>query len=100
MKAAASAAAAAGSSYGEDNVEVLCEASLEIMPYAAGGGAPRRNYGGNVEDPVAAIKKAIVFHAERASAMAFYSKHVVVEATYVLTESDVSRYELIIAAEL
>lgn len=101
MKAAANAAAAAGSSFGEDDVEVLCEvASLDLMPYAAGSGAPRRNYGGNVEDPVAAIKKAIAFHTERGSAMAFYSKHVVVEATYVLTESDVGRYELIIAAGL
>lgn len=97
MKAAANAAAAAGSAVGDD-VEVY-EVAESLSLGSGYAGSPRRAHGGNMEDPVAAIKKAIVFHADRGAALDFYSKHLVVEATHVLTESDIQRFELIAAAE-
>ena len=98
MKAAASAAAAAGSVTGDLDVEVCLDSPIESMSLSYAG-SPRRGHGGNMEDPVAAIKKAIVFHAERGAALDFYSGHLVNDATYVLTESDVQRFELIASAE-
>ena len=94
MKAAANAAAAAGSAVGDD-AEVY-EVAESLSGYA---GSPRRAHGGNREDPVAAIKKAIVFHTDRGAALDFYAKYLVNEATYVLTESEVQRFELIASAE-
>lgn len=99
MKAAANAAAAAGQAYGSDDVEVLEDYAVETMSLTYAG-SPRRAHGGNVEDPVAAIKKAIVFHTERASSLTFYSAHLVADASYVLTENDIARFELIAASEL
>ncbi len=101
MKAAANAAAAAGSAIGDSDVEVYHDVMVaESMSLGSGyTGSPRRAHGGNVEDPVAAIKRAIVFHTDRGAALDFYSKHLVNEATYVLTESEVQRFELIASAE-
>lgn len=97
MKAAANAAAAAGSAIGDSDVEVYHDMAVaESLSYA---GSPRRARGGDMEDPVAAIKKAIVFHADRGAALDFYAKHLVNDATYVLTESEVQRFELIASAE-
>lgn len=91
MKAASEAAMAAGSasprrSFGGE--EVYMTAS-----------APRRTHGGNVEDPVAAIRQAIVFHYNRSTALEFYSKHVVLEASYVLNERELQMYELVVDVE-
>lgn len=93
MEAATSAAAAAGKAVGS-----VRRSTLEIA--SAYSAAPRRNYGGSVEDPVAAINEAIDFHTNRAISLEFYSKHVLVEETYVLTEGELRSYELIEKAEL
>lgn len=93
MSAASAAAQAAGSA----KTNVYRRASAEVA-YAAAS-APRRSYGGNVEDPVAAIQSAITFHTNRAVALDFYSKHLVVDATYVLSESELLKYELVVEVE-
>lgn len=94
MNAAAAAAAAAGP------VKTPYRRStggLEVA-YAASA-APRRSYGGDVEDPVAAIQAAITFHTNRAVALEFYSKHLMVDATYVLSEGEILKYELVVEVD-
>lgn len=65
----------------------------------AGSAAPRRSYGGDVEDPVAAIQAAITFHTNRAVALEFYSKHLMIDATYVLSEGEILKYELVVEVD-
>lgn len=94
MEVVTSAAAAAGRA----GTAVRRVATTDGVGYSAST-APRRNYGGNVEDPIAAIKEAIVHHTNRAADLDFYSKHVVAEATYILSEGEIGRYELIAPTE-
>lgn len=94
MEAAASAAAAAGKAAG------AVRRSTEEFVASIYSAAPRRNYGGSIEDPVGAINEAITHHANRAASLEFYSKHLQVEETYVLSEGELRSYELIPAFEL
>ncbi len=96
MEVAAAAAVAAGKAAG-----VVRRSSLESLEIASTYSATRqRNYGGSIEDPVAAINEAIAHHTNRAASLEFYSKHVLVEETYVLTENELRSYELIPVLEL
>ena len=61
-----------------------------------GGGAPQRNYGEEMEDPVSAIDQALDFHTNQAVALTFYATHVLVDQTYVLNHHEISQYELIV----
>lgn len=54
-----------------------------------------RNYGGSIEDPVEALRQAVIFHRNRASALAFYADHLLSHVTYVLGVHDISAYELL-----
>jgi hypothetical protein len=86
MKAASDAALAAGPAGSNYSLG----GGLEVMSLGS-----RRNPGGNMEDPVAAIKSAIAYANNRVAAFSFYAAHLIVEATYELSESDVTHYELL-----
>lgn len=88
----------------EDGMKAASEAaSSALTPHSevyvglasVGGGAPQRAHGGNIENPVEAIRQAILFHTRRAIILEFFYKHIVVDATYVLNENEIQRYELI-----
>jgi len=92
MKTAAQAAAAAGPAPRRSNEIAMSFASARNLSVT-------RAHGNDMEDPVSALEEAVVFHSEKAAGFLFYSNHLVVETTYILTESEVARYELVAASQ-
>lgn len=58
--------------------------------------APSRGYGETMENPVEALDRAITFHIAQGKKLAFYARHIMSSATYILSESDIARYELLV----
>lgn len=78
--------------------------AAEFETYSAPGGAraamamvktSTRDYGGNVEDAVQALRNAVSHHTRRAVALKFYADHLKPGVEYVLGTHDVAAYELL-----
>lgn len=54
-----------------------------------------RNYGGDIEDPVEALREAVIHHNSRAALLKFYASHLISSVTYVIGHHDVDNYELL-----
>lgn len=69
-----------------------------MMRAAVGGGyeSTRRDYGGDMEDPVGALQSAIAHHMSRSAALKCYAAHILTDRVYVLSASDMVNYELLV----
>lgn len=69
--------------------------SAPVGARAAMAKMSNRDYGGNVEDAVQALRNAVSHHTRRAVALKFYADHLKPGVEYVLGTHDVVTYELL-----